>query len=71
MIYTIQTGDYKATQAASDMTAAVIAAFKRRAPKEPSLLTRAKRRGGKWEYISTEEMLRQAGYTVSASEKSE
>lgn len=62
--YTIQTGDYKTEQVADDIEAAVVAAFKRRAPKNPGMLTRAKASGVSWHYISTEAMLRKAGYTV-------
>ena len=62
--YIIQTGDYTTEQVAANLTDAVIAAFKRRAPKEPSLLTRARSLRGRWNYISTEAMLKQAGYKV-------
>lgn len=64
MIYQIETGDYKARQNGPNLTAAVIAAFKRRAPKNPSLLTRARGSREPWQYISSEAMLKRAGYPV-------
>lgn len=69
MIYQIATGDYRARQNGRNMTEAVVAAFKRRAPKAPGLLTRARTAGhrakdGGWYYICTEKMLRRAGYKV-------
>ena len=70
--FIIMTGDYRAEQVAPNLTAAVIAAFKRRAPKNPGLLTRAKIEWrGRWEYISTEAMLKQAGYKVPAENVSD
>jgi len=67
--YQVQTGSYRAQQVAESLERAVVAAFKRRAPAEPALLTRAKRLSqgigrGVWYYIATDVMLRRAGYPV-------
>jgi hypothetical protein len=68
--FVIETGDFRTQIVAKSMEAAVVAAFKRRAPKEPSLLTRCKivgrgPRNGPWLYIATDVMLRRAGYKVT------
>ena len=62
--YQVQTGDYKTEEVAPSLEGAVIAAFCRSAPKEPSLLTRARARGEPWQYIATDVMLKKAGYKV-------
>lgn len=67
MMFRIETGDYKARQEGKNMSAAVAAAFKRRAPKNPGTLTRARAMDRPWEYISTAAMLERAGYAVKAT----
>lgn len=62
--YTIQTGKHRYSEVASDPSAAVVGAFTRKAPKDPGILTRCKSKGEPWQYISTEAMLRDAGYTI-------
>jgi hypothetical protein len=64
VIYEMATGDYRAKQNGPNMTAAVVAAFKRRAPKNPSLLTRARAVGKPWQYIDSIITLKRAGYPV-------
>lgn len=68
--FIIMTGDYRAQEVARNMTQAVVAAFKRRAPKNPGLLTRCRTslRGHTpvWNYYSTEALLKRAGYKVNA-----
>lgn len=67
MMFSIETGGYRARQEGKTMAAAVAAAFKRRAPKNPGALTRARALDRPWEYISTAAMLERAGYAVKAS----
>jgi hypothetical protein len=62
--YYIETGAQRWQQLADDHTDAVVRAFKRRPPNVASILTRCKRAGKKWEYISTAAMLKDAGYKV-------
>lgn len=62
--YTIQTGKHRYSEIAADEYAAVVAAFRRRAPKNPGILTRFKSQGETWTYISTAAMLRNSGYIV-------
>ena len=67
--YKVESGDLRAIEVAKNHEAAVIAVFKRKPPKNPSLLTRVKRLSpgvgrGVWYYIASEHLLRQAGYKV-------
>jgi hypothetical protein len=64
-LYRIETGDYVAEAIGEDMQAAIVAAFKKRPPDNPGLVTGAITEGEDWLYIPTEEMLRRAGYDVS------
>jgi hypothetical protein len=67
--YQVETGGLRAQQVAKTHEDAVVAVFKRRPPKQPSLLTRVKRLTpgvgrGVWYYIASDVMLRRAGYKV-------
>jgi hypothetical protein len=63
--YIIITGNERYQQVAVDMTQAVVAAFQRRAPRSPGLLTRARVMGKHpWMYIDTSLMLQRAGYQL-------
>jgi len=68
--YVIETGDYRKEENAETIMGAVISAFILKAPKNPAILTRIKRKGGNpkkgkefiWHYIDTREILKKAGY---------
>ena len=72
--YEIETGKYKKEMEATNLTLAVIRAFKKSPPKNASLLTRArfkypqigeKNKGDSvWHYLSTIYLLKKAGYKV-------
>jgi hypothetical protein len=65
--YIVETGNNRYEQLADDAEEAVVKAFKRRAPKDPAVLTRIKLQGRRvgWMYISTLAMMRKAGYEVN------
>ena len=70
--YRVETSSYKKEIRASSLTDAIIKAFQKSAPQNPSILTRVKevfplkrkRKDGQWHYIKTVGMLKKAGYKI-------
>lgn len=67
--YYIETGPHTYEALAPTMDEAVIAAFKKNAPKHPGLLTRCRTDRGKWHYVASDVMLKRAGYVVNGSSR--
>ena len=61
-MYRIEARDYVDYAVGEDTKTAVIAAFKRRPPRNPEVATRAKTAGRDLQCVSTAEMLALAGY---------
>lgn len=57
-------GDFHWRGRAVDLDDAIIGAFSKRLPRNPSLLLRAHIEGRPWEYIDFKSALRIAGYTT-------
>ena len=65
--YVVRTAGYFARQRAVDAKSAVVAAFVKRAPRAPGLLTRVRGDDEPWSYISTAHVLKESGYIVKAA----